>query len=312
MTSYPGPTKTLSTNYTVTGTQFAFADEDADALEPEDIWRQGRAVEEHTHDGQRGLPVRRVDTASTPAALGQVQILSDDFRWWAAAAGAVRTAVSREGNQALDGTWRFNAPVVLAAQLSTPAAPGASLSSVYVKPDGRMYIRSGTGPEQGVGAPPTWNLPAKAWETDQVPGSSPELARLSGTVAPDWVLAFDAASNEIATIAVRVPSVYVPTTPLPLAVAWQAPGGADGQTLTFRFGFARRGPGQASPSAWGITTDLVATHAGAAGGYQVTTGTVTVPSLAPGDRLYVGLQRLGNTGNVPGDAQVFDGSVAFA
>jgi hypothetical protein len=315
VTTYPGPTKVLSANYTVPGTQFAIADEDEDALEPEDIWRQGRAVEEHQHDTGRGLPVRRIETASAPAAPGHVQILGDNLRWWADTADEIRTALTREGDQIIDGVMRFNQPVLMQAQLVTPLAPGAGLSYVYPKPDGRLYIRSGAGPEQGVGAPPTWNLPAKAWETDQVPGVQPALVRVPW-MCPTWVLAFDpngTAPGEATHARLRVPGTYVPGLPLPLAVAWTAPAGVAGQTTTWRFYFARCGTGEPMPNAWAVTPELVATYAGGSGEcYQVVTGSTTVPGLLPGDSLFVGLVRLGGVGNVAGDAWVIDASVAFA
>lgn len=312
MTTYPGPTKVLSANYTVAGTQYAIADEDEDSLEPEDLYRLGRAVEEHSHDGARGLPVRRVETASAPAAAGHVQVLGDDLRWWGDTADAVRTALAREGNQVIDGVFRFNSPLLLAAQLATPAAPGAALSLVYAKPDGKLYIRSGTGPEQGVGAPPTWNLPAKAWEGDQIPGQNPELKRLPW-LAPTWVLAYDATASEIAYARLRVPSSYVPGLPLPLAVAWTAPSGAAALTTTWRLAFSRGAAGQPVPAVWDVTQDVAGVYAGSAADcYQVSQGSATVPGLQPGDGLFVALQRLGGTGTLTGDAHLIDASVAFA
>lgn len=312
MTTYPAPTKVLSANYDLAETQFAIADEDEDGLEPEDIWRLARAVEEHQHDDSRGLPVRRVETASAPQAPGHVQVQGDDFRWWGDTTDAVRTALTREGNQVIDGVFRFNQPLLLAAQLVTPPAPGASLAYVYAKPDGKLYIRSGAGPEQGVGAPPTWNLPAKAWEGDQVPGTNPELLRLPW-LSPTWVLAYDATASEIVYARLRVPATYVPGLPLPLAVAWTAPAGASGNTMTWRFAFARQAVGSAIPGTWDVTADLAATYAGGAGSsYQVVQGGATVPGLQPGDGIFVALQRLGATGNVVGDAYMIDASVAFA
>lgn len=312
MTTYPGETKTLSANYDIPDTQFAVADEDDDALEPEDIWRLARAVEEHQHDDSRGLPVRRIEIASSPAAPGHVQILGDDLRWWADTSDAIRTALTREGNQVVDGVFRFNAPLLLAAQLAAPAAPGVGLSYVYAKPDGKLYIRSGSGPEQGVGAPPTWNLPAKAWEGDQVPGQNPELLRLPW-LAPTWVLAYDRTASEIAYARLRVPATYVPGLPLPLAVAWTAPAGAAGETITWRYAFARQAPGAVVPTAWDVTTDLATTYAGASANcYQISAGSASVAGLQPGDGIFVALQRLGNTGTLAGDAHLIDASVAFA
>jgi len=312
VTTYPGPTKVLSANYDLADTQFAIADEDEDALEPEDIYRLARAVEDHQHDDSRGLPVRRVETASSPQAPGHVQVQGDDFRWWGAVAGALRTALAREGDQVIDGVFRFNSPLLLAAQLAAPPAPGAALSYVYAKPDGKLYIRSGSGPEQGVGAPPTWNLPAKAWEGDQVPGQNPELKRLPW-LSPTWVLAYDATASEIAYARLRVPGTYVPGLPLPLAVAWTAPSGAAGLTATWRFALARGAVGQPVPTVWAVTADLAATYAGTgADCYQVTQGSATVAGLQPGDGLFVALQRLGGTGSLTGDAHLIDASVAFA
>jgi hypothetical protein len=309
MTSYPGPTKTLSTNYTVSGTQFAVADEDGDALEPEDIWRHGRATEEHTHDDERGLPVRRIETASAPQAPGHVQILADDLRWWANAIGQVRTALSREGDAVVDGTWRYNLPLLLAAQLGTPAAPGVGLSYVYAKSDGKLYIRSGSGPEQGVGAPPTWNLQAQGWITDQVPGVNPELQRLALT-SPTWALAYDAAATEVAYQGMRVPGAYVPGLPLPLSLAWSAPVSAG--TVKWRLSFARSGPTELLTGPFQVSTDLVASYGGAAWSYQYVSGAITVPGLLPGDRLHMALARVGAEDDLVGDAFLIDGAVAFA
>lgn len=312
MSTYPGPTKVLSANYDLADTQFAIADEDEDALEPEDLYRLARALEDHQHDDSRGLPVRRVETASAPSQAGHVQIQGDDLRWWADATDAVRTALPREGNQVIEGVFRFNSPLMLAAQLAVPAAPGVALSYLYTKPDGRLYIRSGVGPEQGVGSPPTWNLPAKAWESDQVPGSNPELKRLPW-LSPTWVLAYDQTASEIAYARLRVPSSYVAGSSLPLAVAWTAPSGAAGVGLTWRFAFAKQSVGAAIPAVWDVTQDVVATYAGATGDcYQVATGSAVVAGLLAGDGIYVALQRLGATGTLTGDAHLIDASVAFA
>jgi hypothetical protein len=309
MTSYPGPTKTLSTNYTVEGTQFAIADEDDDALEPEDIWRQARAKEEHTHDDQRGLPVRRVETASAPQAPGHVQILGDNLRWWAQAVGEVRTALAREGDAVLDGTIRFNLPLLLAAQLVTPPAPGTNLSYLYAKPDGRLYIRSGSNPEAGVGSPPSWNLIGKGWETDQVPGANPELVRLALT-SPTWALAYDAAATEVAYSSFRVPATYVPGLALPLMVTWT--GATPGGSAKWRLSFARYGPGDQLTGAFQVSTDLTSAWVGAgAWAYQEIAGSITVPGLQPSDRLNVALARVGPDDDLAGDGYVLDASVTF-
>jgi hypothetical protein len=312
VTTYPGPTKVLSANYTVDGTQFAIADEDEDVLEPEDLYRGNRALEEHQHDDARGLPVRRVETASAPAAAGHIQVAGDNLRWWGDVADEIRTALAREGNQVIDGIFRFNSPLLLAAQLVTPAAPGPALSYLYAKPDGKLYIRSGSGPEAGVGAPPTWNLPAKAWEGDQVPGQNPELKRLPW-LSPTWVLAYDSTASEIAYTRLRVPATYVPGLPLPLAVAWTAPSGAAGLDMTWRWAVSRAAVGQPVPTVWEVTADMVTAYAGSAGDcYQVHTGSITVPGLLPGEGIFVALQRLGVTGTLTGDAHLIDASVAFA
>lgn len=150
---YPGPTKVLSANYLVSGSQFAIADEDGDALEPEDIWRLARAVEDHTHDDDRGLPVRRLDAVSAPTAPGHVQLAGDDLRWWAGTAGVPYTAVNADADQAISGFKRFNAPLLLPGQIATPPAPGVGLTYLYTKPDGLLYQRSGDGPETPVPDP---------------------------------------------------------------------------------------------------------------------------------------------------------------
>ena len=183
---YHGPTKTLSTNYTVEGTQFAIADEDGDVLEPEDIWRQGRAVEEHTHDDQRGLPVRRIDAVSLPSDTGHITVDGDDFKWWGDLSGSVLTAVTNGTDQTIDGVKRFADPLLLPRQVAAPPAPGPGLGYLYLGPSDRLYLRSGNNPPAPVGTPGML-VPALAWQTTQATGQ-PSVAQITLGADPAWAL----------------------------------------------------------------------------------------------------------------------------
>lgn len=217
---YPGPTKTLSNNYTVEGTQFAVADEDGDVLEPEDIWRHGRAFEEHTHDDERGLPVRRLDAVSTPTDTGQVRVDGDDFRWWGDLSGAVVTAVTSGTDQTVDGIKRFADPILLPRQVTSPPAPGTGLGYLYLGPNDRLYLRSGLSPGAPVGTPGLL-APALAWQTQQTTGQ-PSVGQITLGGDPVWSLVYNQAANQQATLTTVVPYTYGGT-PISCYVHWTYP-----------------------------------------------------------------------------------------
>lgn len=217
---YPGPTKVLSNNYIVDGTQFAIADEDSDVLEPEDIYRANRALEDHTHDDERGLPVRRLDVVSTPSDTGHVRIEGDDFTWWGDDVGAVMTAVNSGTDQTIDGVKRFVDPLLLPRQVSSPPAPGPGLGYLYLGPNDRLYLRSGNNPPAPVGTPGLL-VPALAWQTQQVAGQ-PGVAQITLAGDPVWALAYDQAQNQQATLMTVVPYNYGGT-PIACYVHWTYP-----------------------------------------------------------------------------------------
>lgn len=217
---YPGPTKQLSANYTVEGTQFAIADEDGDVLEPEDIWRQGRAVEEHTHDDERGLPVRRIDAVSLPSDTGHVTVDGDDFKWWGDLSGSVLTAVTNGTDQTIDGVKRFADPLLLPRQVSAPPAPGPGLGYLYLGPSDRLYLRSGNNPPAPVGTPGML-VPALAWQTTQATGQ-PSVAQITIGADPVWTLVYNVAANQYASLTSVVPYNYGGT-PIICYVHWTYP-----------------------------------------------------------------------------------------
>jgi hypothetical protein len=217
---YPGPTKQLSSNYTVEGTQFAIADEDGDVLEPEDIWRHSRATEEHTHDDQRGLPVRRIDAVSAPSDTGHVQVDGDDLKWWGDLSGSVMGAVTTNSDQTIDGVKRFADPLLLPRQVSAPPAPGSGLGYLYLGPSDRLYLRSGNNPPAPVGTPGLL-VPATAWQTQQTAGQ-PSLAQITLGADPVWALVYNVATNQYATLTTVVPYNYGGT-PIVCYVHWTYP-----------------------------------------------------------------------------------------
>jgi len=230
--TYPDSTKTLSVNYTVAGTQFAIADADPDILEPEDIWRLQQATEEHTHDTGRGLPVRRIDAASTPTAPGHITVTGDDFRWWGATTGIVVAAVNTGADQTIGGTKRFTNPLLLPRQVSDPPAPGVGLGLLYLGANDRLYLRSGSNPGAPVGTPGMM-VPGPAWKTTQ--GTGQALLQ-QVTLGGDFVdvLTYRSAGNDLATLTTVIPSNYGGT-PITIYVTWTvtpASGGVNWTMLT--------------------------------------------------------------------------------
>jgi len=215
--TYPAPTKALSVNYTVDGTNFAIADEDGDGLEPEDIWRLARGVEDHTHDSERGLPVRRIDAVSAPAAPGHVQVAGDSFRWWGGATSQVLEAVSNGTDQTIDGIKRFEDPMLLPRQVTVPPAPGTGLGYLYLGPNDRLYLRSGTNAPAPVGTPGLM-APPLAWQTTQAVGQPlVQQITLGGDLV--WVLLYRPAGNDQATLTTQAPFNYGGT-PIACYVTW--------------------------------------------------------------------------------------------
>jgi hypothetical protein len=310
---YPGPTKTLSNNYTVDGTQFAIADEDSDALEPEDIWRQGRAVEDHTHDDERGLPVRRLDAVSAPAAPGHVQVSGDDFKWWGATTGQVITSVTSGTDQTVDGTKRFADPILLPRQVTSPPAPGSGLGYLYLGPNDRLYLRSGTNPPAPVGTPGLL-VPALAWQTQQVTGQ-PSVAQITLGGDPVWSLVYNQAQNQQATLMTVVPYNYGGT-PIVCYVHWTYPNLAGMVNWTLLAQVTPAG-GVFSTAAWASVAVLTDTAVAAPSPVhlrsllQWTTG---LPQ--PGDMVKFALKRDHTTEaaagtSFPGDAYMLDAGLVF-
>lgn len=213
-------TKSESTNYTAAGTQFPIATEPTDDLSKEDLFELQKALEEHTHDATRGVAIRRINTSAAPSATGHVQINSDDLRWWAAVAGAIRTAATLEAANVWTGQQRFNQSILM-PHIATPSAPGAGLSIIYPKSDGLLYRRSGTGAEVPVGTTPGALLHAKMWDTLGTAGTWAELrsVNLSGGDDIDWVLTFDGTATEKVTVGLPVPPGYAGT-PITFYIEW--------------------------------------------------------------------------------------------
>jgi hypothetical protein len=213
-------TKTNSTNYTASGTQFPLANDPLDTLADEDIYTLQRAVNEHTHDDTRGLAVRRINTSAAPGAAGQVRINGDLFQWWADTSDVILTAASTGLVQTWTAQQRLNEPVLM-PDVSTPSAPGASLNLLYFKA-GLLYRRSGAaGGETPVGTPPAAPIVAKMFDTDGTAGWA-ELKQitLGGASHKDWVLAFDPSSTEQADFAFPVPPGYAGT-PITFYINWR-------------------------------------------------------------------------------------------
>lgn len=88
-----------STNYTAAGTTFDYATAGSDPIFKEHIQLLAKAFHDHTHESTRGLPVRRIDTASAPGSSGQVQISGDTLRWWGTTSSAIFSAASLTGTE---------------------------------------------------------------------------------------------------------------------------------------------------------------------------------------------------------------------
>jgi hypothetical protein len=114
-------------NYTATGTDFEYATADGDELLPDDLRKLGRAVNEHTHDSTRGVAVRRLDTATNPAAAGHVQISADALRWWGASAAGIKTAVDLDSAQAVSNK-SISSSSLTSPTITTPAITGGTIS----------------------------------------------------------------------------------------------------------------------------------------------------------------------------------------
>lgn len=249
-------TKSTSVNYTAAGTAFPIATDAGDDLAKEDLFTLQKGVEEHTHDSTRGLAVRRVNTSSAPAATGQVQINNDDLRWWAAIAGAIRTAANLEGAQTWTGQQRFNQPILVPHQGSTPAAPGAGLAVIYVGTDGLVYKRSGTGNASPVGALPGLVFKAETLRTLGTPGTWAELRQVAlGDAGAflEWVQTFDGTATEKVEMSFPVPPSYTGT-PINILVTWKT--AATSGNVAFRMSGLVTGTGGDMTAAFGTLANL--------------------------------------------------------
>jgi hypothetical protein len=75
-------TRTNNTNYTAANTNFQLASADTDPFDRDDVYKLARAVDEHTHEDGRGLPVKRLDsTALANMVLTGNSIIDDLLRY---------------------------------------------------------------------------------------------------------------------------------------------------------------------------------------------------------------------------------------
>jgi hypothetical protein len=68
-------------------------------------------LDEHDHTDGLGLPVGRLQYTTTPDAQGEVQVATDDLKWYGTGASAVQTAVRLAGTQAITGDKTFSGTV---------------------------------------------------------------------------------------------------------------------------------------------------------------------------------------------------------
>jgi hypothetical protein len=76
----------------------------------------------HDHSEGKNLPVARLQYTNTPDAEGEVQVATDDLKWYGSGASAVQTAVRLAGTQTITGDKTFTGAVTLPAgvTLTTP------------------------------------------------------------------------------------------------------------------------------------------------------------------------------------------------
>jgi hypothetical protein len=111
---------TPSTNYTVSGTQFSIPESISERTNiTQFLIDHLQATEDHDHSSGRGLPIRGLQVSSTPSAAGEVQVATDDFKWWGSSAAAVQTAVRLAGTQTITGAKTFSGGLTVADNVFT-------------------------------------------------------------------------------------------------------------------------------------------------------------------------------------------------
>src|SRR3990167_8752273 len=72
-----------SANYTLPSSPaFQWADADGDGFDRQHVSDLAIAVENHNHISGRGAPVIKLNTATVPAAVGQVRVNGEDMQWY--------------------------------------------------------------------------------------------------------------------------------------------------------------------------------------------------------------------------------------
>jgi hypothetical protein len=287
---YPGPTKELSVNYGAGGQPFAIGNEGEDDLDERDLYRLARAVEDHNHGEGRGLAVNRIGTTTAPQTAGDLQVQGDDLRWWADLADAIYSAVNAQADQTVNGTKRFNQPLLLPAQATPPAAPGLGLGYVYLGPGDRLYLRAGNGSPTPVGTPALMAA-ALAWQTTQAAGQT-QLQQLAQLTAPTWVQSFRPASDDVMSLTTVGPFTYGGT-PVTVHLTWTCGPGAGKVNFTL---LARVVPvGGSLLGAWTAVEAATVDAPNADLTHQRTTLVWDTALPAAGDVVFLGVQRVDAT-----------------
>ena len=309
---YPGPTKELSVNYTAGGEPFALANDAEDDLDPRDIWRVARSLEDHQHGLGRGLPINRISTTTSPQVPGDIQVTGDDFRWWGATAGAVMTAVNTTKDQTVNGTKRFNGPLLLGRQASAPADPGSALGYLYLGPNDRVFVRSG-GRQPAPLASPSMLASPLAWRTTQGTGQAQLQELLIGS-APVWTLGFRAGGNDLCSLMTVAPFTSA-SAPITLYVTWTTTTTATGK-VNFTLLARVTPPGGDLTQSWAQVATATADATGTAYQHLQTPVVGSTGLPGPGDVVHLALQR--NDANeqaegtrYAGVASVIDSSAVF-
>lgn len=282
---YPGATKELSVNYSAGGEPFAVANDIEDDLDPRDLYYLARAVEDHTHGVGRGLAINRIGTTNAPLAPGDLQVEGDAFKWWGDASDQVFAAVNTESDQTVNGVKRLNQPVLLPRQATAPGAPGLGLAYLYLGPGDRLYLRAGNNAPTPVGTPALMAA-ALAWQTTQGVGQT-QLQQLALT-APTWVQTFRPASNDVMALTTIGPFTYGGT-PITASITWTCGTGTGKVNFTL---LARTVPvGGALTGAWAAVKSLTVDAPNTNLNHQQTTLLWDTALPAPGDVVFLGVQR---------------------
>lgn len=118
------------------------------------------ALGSHNHGtDSTGAPVGRLQTTTTPAVAGAVQVTGDALKWWGATSGTVRTAVTVEGTETITGTKTWSAAATFSAAgtalsvtnnasvggaLSVGASP-ATTGTIRIPVSGTLYALNAAG-----------------------------------------------------------------------------------------------------------------------------------------------------------------------